>query len=132
MIRDTVNLEKGRERGDCVNELLTKVMALPQDKKFVVEIEESRDKLPANLLARIKIPVRKLAKFHDLTYEQMNDIIHDRLYPKRDKTVGGITYQVFVPSNQLLPSEAREIEVALYQLAADIGCPLPWPGDESR
>lgn len=132
MIHESITLGKGHDRGDTVNELLGKVMALPPDKSFLVDIEECREKLPANLLARIKIPVRRLAKFHDLTYEQMNDIIHDRLYPKRDKTVGGITYQVFVPSNQLLPSEAREIEVALYKLAGDIGCPLPWPGDPTQ
>jgi hypothetical protein len=129
MLHETLYLERGKAREQSVNEAVDFMMRLPPDKRYILDVEEVRALLPRNLLSRIKIPVRRMAKHLALTYEQMNDIIHDRLYPKRDKTVGGVTYQVFVPSNQLTPDEAREIEVGLYQLAADIGCPMEWKGN---
>lgn len=139
VIQETLHLEREKARPQSVDGLLQYVMALPADKRFTVEVEESRDRLPSNLLARLKIPVRKMAKHLDLSYEQLNEIIHDRLYPKRDKTVGGVTYQVFVPSNELTDNEAREIEVGVLQLAADIGCDvskdnwsIPEPQEEAR
>lgn len=127
MIHQTLDLERGTARPGSVDGLLQVAMSLPQDKRFRVDIEEVRAKLPDNLRARIKIIVRAMAKHLDLTYEQANEIIHDRLYPKMDKTVGGVTYAVFVPTNRLQPDEAREIEVLLYQLCAEIGCHVPQP-----
>lgn len=125
MIQETLHLEREKARPQSVDGLLQYVMALPADKRFTVEVEEVRPKLPDNLRARIKIIVRALAKHLDLTYEQANEIVHDRLYPKMDKTIGGVTYAVFVPTNRLQPDEAREIEVLLYQLCGEVGCVVP-------
>lgn len=139
MLSESLHLERGKAREQSVNDAVDVLMRLPNDKRFTLEVEEVRQRLPRNLLARLKIPVRKMAKHLDLSYEQLNEIIHDRLYPKRDKTVGGVTYQVFVPSNELTDNEAREIEVGVLQLAADIGCDvskdnwsIPEPQEEAR
>src|SRR6185437_16294816 len=124
MISETLYIDRGKGRESSVNEALDFLMRLPQDKRFALEVEQVRDRLPRNLMARLKIPTRALAKHMDLTYEQMVDVIHDKLYPKRLKTIAGVEYAVFVPSNQLTPDEARQIEVDLYNLMADCGCPL--------
>lgn len=119
-------LERGSARETSVNDLLQVAMTLPPNKRYMVEVEECRARLPDNLRARIKILVRALAKFMpDMSYEQMNEIVHDQMYPKMDKTVAGVTYTVSVPTNQLKPDEAREIEVRLFNLMGEIGCPIP-------
>lgn len=132
MLHETLYLERGQARGESVNAALDFLMGLPEGKRYHVEIEEERDILPSNLRARVKILVRALARHMDLTYEQMNDIVHDRLYPKRDKNVGGVVYAVFVPTNRLTPDEARDIEADLYKLMGDVQCPIPardnWQG----
>lgn len=124
MISETLYIDRGKGRESSVNEALDFLMRLPADKRFAIEVEQVRDRLPRNLMARLKIPTRALAKHMDLTYEQLNEILHDRLWPKKPKTIAGVEYAVFVPSNQLTPDEAREIEVQLFQLMADCGCPL--------
>lgn len=100
---------------------------LPRDVLYLVTFEEWHKPLPHNLLARIKIPVRALAAFNDLTYEQMNRIVHDRFYPKKTVSVGGVEYEVSKDSRELTPMEAREIEAELHNVAGDIGCPIPQP-----
>lgn len=131
MIQETLHLEREKARPQSVDGLLQYVMALPADKRFTVEVEESRDRLPFNFMARVKIPVRQLAKFTDVTYPEMNEIVHDNFYPTRTKRIAGVEYEVTVPSNELTPKEARKIEADLNTWAGAIGCVLTWPAGNS-
>jgi hypothetical protein len=131
MIHLVYHLDGGNGRAPAVDRMLDGVMNLPRDKRFVVDVSEWREPLPHNYLARLKIPVRQLAAFNGLTYEEMNEIVHDRFYPKTTKTVGGVTYEVTVPTNRLTPLEARKIEADLHTLAGEIGCQLSYPTGNS-
>lgn len=127
MIQETLHLERERLRKESIDGLLQVAMALPLDKRFAVQVEEVSANLPHNLMARVKIIVRALAAFNDLTYGEMNEIVHDRFYPKRIKTVAGIEYEVSCPSNKLEDKEARQIEADLYAFAGELNCPIPQP-----
>lgn len=127
MIHESFTLDREKLRPASVDALLQAVMALPLDKRFAVQVEEVSANLPHNLMARVKIIVRALAKFNDLTYGEMNEIVHDRFYPKRLKTVAGIEYEVSCPSNKLEDKEARQIEADLYAFAGELNCPIPQP-----
>lgn len=70
MLSESLHLERGKAREQSVNDAVDVLMRLPNDKRFTLEVEEVRQRLPRNLLARLKIPVRKMAKHLDLSYEQ--------------------------------------------------------------
>lgn len=122
---ETIHLEPGKGRGESVNRLLQYVMELPDDKRIGVDFTTYRDKLPSNLMARIKILVRALAVFNDVSYDEMNEIVHDMFYPAMTKRVAGVDYEVSVPTNRLHPMQARKIEADLYDWMGKINCPFP-------
>ena len=124
-------LAAGDARPGSVNRLVDRVMTLPGDRRFVIDIIEYREPLPDNYFPRLKIPVRQLARFHHISYEEMNEIVHDNYYPKRIKKVAGIEYEVSVPTNKLTEQEARKIEADLHILAGTIGCRLTWSQDKN-
>lgn len=125
MIHEIIYLNRENLRAQSIDLLLETIMPLPLDKRFAVQIDEVSANLPHNLMARVKIIVRALAAFNDLTYGEMNEIVHDRFYPKRLKTVAGIEYEVSCPSNKLEDKEARQIEADLYAFAGELNCPIP-------
>lgn len=100
---------------------------LPQGEVFEATIEPYKKRLPANLRSRVKILVRELAAFNGITYEEFNGIVHRLYYPKRDRVIAGQTIESSIPTNELTPDEARIIEQELYNLGAQISCPLSLP-----
>lgn len=100
---------------------------LPPDEVFMVTIEPYKKPLPSNLRSRVKILVRELAAFNGITYEEFNGIVHKLYYPKRDRVIAGQTIESSIPTNELTPDEARIIEQELYNLGAQIQCPLSLP-----
>lgn len=100
---------------------------LPPDELYSIEIAPYKKRLPSNLRSRVKILVRELAAFNGITYEEFNGIVHKMFYPKRDRIIAGQVIESSIPTNELTPDEARIIEQELYNLGAQIQCPLSLP-----
>lgn len=125
-------LDRHKGRSAALDRVFDFLANLPREQLYTLSIEEWHPPLPHNLLARLKIPTRQMAAFAGLTYEQMNRIVHDRFYPMKTVTIGGVETQVSKDSRELTALEAREIEAQLHQLAADMGCPLTDPHERYR
>lgn len=125
MIDATFHLEPGAGREESVNRMLQHAMEIPKNKRVVVEFEVERAHLPSRFRARIKIVVRALAKHNDVTYEEMNEIVHAMFYPRITKRVAGVLCELSCATNELQEFQARQIEVDLIHWAVDQKCPLP-------
>ena len=108
-------------------EAIAYLESLPKEEVWEIVCQPYQKRLPANLRARIKILVRELGVHSGVCYEEMNGLIHQLYYPKRDRVIAGQTVESSIPTNELTPDEARIIESELYSLGAQIGCPLSLP-----
>ena len=121
------HLDADPGRSHALDQCFYGLANLDRTRRFIVSAEEWNPKLPHNFMARVKIPVRQLAAFNRISYDEMNEIVHDLFYPRRVKVVAGAEYEVSCPSNKLTPEEARKIEADLTTWAGAIGCKLTWP-----
>lgn len=110
------------------------LVGLPADEVFMVTVEPYKKRLPGNLQSRVSILIRELADFCGYSESQMKAIVKREYYPMEQVTLpgkepGSDRSAVIIPkaTMNLTPGEARALECHLYELGAQIGCPLSIP-----